>query len=87
VFEHLSAVIGRAAVALDCEPLRSAIDHPLMPADLKAHACLHHKFPTSRKLERWPLRPEHAGIETELPRTAVASSSTLNNHKKISFVI
>jgi DNA-binding transcriptional LysR family regulator len=47
---------------------------PLIPDDLKAHACLHHKFPTSRKLEQWPLRPEHAGIETELPRTAVAST-------------
>src|SRR3984957_4945574 len=47
---------------------------PLIPDDLKAHACLHHKFPTSRKLEQWPLGPDHAGIETELPRTAVAST-------------
>src|SRR5260370_8242922 len=47
---------------------------PLIPDDLKAHACLHHQFPTSRKLEQWPLGPEHAGIETELPRTAVAST-------------
>ena len=47
---------------------------PLIPDDLKAHACLHHKFPTSGKLERWPLGPEHAGIDTELPRTAVAST-------------
>src|SRR5436190_9484696 len=47
---------------------------PLIPDDLKAHACLHHRFPTSRKLERWPLWPEHAGIETELPRTAVVST-------------
>ena len=47
---------------------------PLTPDDLKAHACLHHKFPTSGKFERWPLRPEHAGIESELPRTAVAST-------------
>jgi DNA-binding transcriptional LysR family regulator len=46
----------------------------LTPDDLKAHACLHHKFPTSRKFERWPLWPEHAGIESELPRTAVAST-------------
>jgi DNA-binding transcriptional LysR family regulator len=28
---------------------------PLSPDDLKAHACLHHKFPTSGKFERWPL--------------------------------
>jgi DNA-binding transcriptional LysR family regulator len=47
---------------------------PLSPDDLKAHACLHHKFPTSGKFERWPLSPEYAGIETELPRTAVAST-------------
>src|ERR1700751_4102821 len=47
---------------------------PLTPDDLKAHACLHHKFPTSGKFERWPLRPEHAGSESELPRTAVAST-------------
>jgi DNA-binding transcriptional LysR family regulator len=47
---------------------------PLTPADLKAHACLHHKFPTSRKFERWPLQPEHADIESELPKTAVAST-------------
>src|SRR5271169_2834093 len=47
---------------------------PLTPDDLKAHACLHHRFPTSGRFERWPLRPEHAGIESELPRTAVAST-------------
>jgi DNA-binding transcriptional LysR family regulator len=47
---------------------------PLNLDDLKAHACLHHKFPTSGKLEQWPLSPDHAGIETELPRTAVAST-------------
>jgi hypothetical protein len=46
----------------------------MTPHDLKGHACLHHKFPTSRKFERWPLGPEHAGIESELPKTAVAST-------------
>src|ERR1700733_14153511 len=47
---------------------------PLAPDDLKTHACLHHRFPTSRRFERWPLGPEHAGIESELPKTAVAST-------------
>jgi DNA-binding transcriptional LysR family regulator len=47
---------------------------PLTPDDLKAHACLHHKFPTSGKFERWPLRGAHVGIESELPKTAVAST-------------
>jgi DNA-binding transcriptional LysR family regulator len=46
---------------------------PLTLDDLKAHACLRHKFPTSGKVERW-LRPEHADVESELPRTAVAST-------------
>lgn len=29
---------------------------PKRPEDLIAHACLHHRFATSGKLERWPLR-------------------------------
>ena len=45
---------------------------PKTPDDLKAHACLHHRFPTSRRFEQWP--PEQAGVEIELPKTAVAST-------------
>ena len=41
--------------------------------DLKAHACLRHRFPTSGKFERW-LRPEHANLESQLPKTVVAST-------------
>ena len=47
---------------------------PKTPDDLKAHACLHHRFPTSRRFEQWPLPPEQAGVEIELPKTAVAST-------------
>jgi DNA-binding transcriptional LysR family regulator len=47
---------------------------PLTPDDLRAHACLHHRFPTSRKFEQWPVPSGHAGIEFELPKTAVAST-------------
>jgi LysR substrate binding domain-containing protein len=47
---------------------------PLSPGDLKAHACLRHMFPTSRRFGRWPLGPENAGIESELPKTVVAST-------------
>ena len=46
---------------------------PLTLDDLKAHACLRHKFPTSGKFERW-LRPEHANLESQLPKTVVAST-------------
>src|SRR5258706_10207914 len=47
---------------------------PLTLDDLKAHACLHHKFPTSGKFKRWPLLPGHAAVGSELPRRAVASA-------------
>ena len=47
---------------------------PKSPDDLKAHACLHHRFPTSRRFEQWPVPPEQAGVEIELPKTAVAST-------------
>jgi DNA-binding transcriptional LysR family regulator len=47
---------------------------PETPNDLKNHACLHHRFPTSGQFEQWPLGPERPGIESELPRTAVAST-------------
>jgi DNA-binding transcriptional LysR family regulator len=47
---------------------------PKTPDDLKAHACLHHRFPTSRRFEQWPVPPEQAGVQIELPKTAVAST-------------
>jgi DNA-binding transcriptional LysR family regulator len=47
---------------------------PKTPDDLKAHACLHHRFPTSRRFEQWPVPPDQAGVEIELPKTAVAST-------------
>lgn len=47
---------------------------PKTPDDLKAHACLHHRFPTSRRFEQWPVPPKQAGVEIELPKTAVAST-------------
>ena len=45
---------------------------PRTPEDLKVHACLHHRFPTSGKFERWPLG--NTDIESNLPRAAVAST-------------
>jgi DNA-binding transcriptional LysR family regulator len=48
---------------------------PRTPEDLKAHACLHHRFPTSKRLDRWPLGAAHADLEAELPKTAVANAT------------
>jgi DNA-binding transcriptional LysR family regulator len=47
---------------------------PQMPEDLLSHACLHHKFPTTGKLERWPLMWGTNGNEPALPTTASAST-------------
>ncbi|APR87872.1 Transcriptional regulator, LysR family protein [Minicystis rosea] len=47
---------------------------PRKPDDLKSHACLQHRFATSGKLERWPLRRGRKDIEIDLPTTAVVST-------------
>jgi DNA-binding transcriptional LysR family regulator len=45
---------------------------PRKPEDLAGHACLHHRFATNGKLERWPLR--RGRKDFELPTTAVANT-------------
>lgn len=47
---------------------------PQVPEDLVRHACLHHKYPSTGKLERWPLARGGVDLELELPLTAVAST-------------
>jgi len=45
---------------------------PQKPSDLERHACLHHRFATSGKLEPWPLMTGRKAIT--LPTTAVANT-------------
>jgi DNA-binding transcriptional LysR family regulator len=48
---------------------------PAKPGDLVNHACLHYRYPSSGKLEEWPLRQAHAtGAALALPLTVVVSS-------------
>lgn len=47
---------------------------PEKPQDLSAHTCLHHKYPSSGKLERWPLRHDPAKGKLELPVSSMAST-------------
>jgi DNA-binding transcriptional LysR family regulator len=48
---------------------------PATPADLAQHACLHYRYPTSGKLEPWPVRHGRtAAAELALPMTMVVSS-------------
>jgi DNA-binding transcriptional LysR family regulator len=47
---------------------------PETPQDLLRHACLHHRFPSTGKLERWPLSTDGEELTLELPSRAVAST-------------
>jgi DNA-binding transcriptional LysR family regulator len=48
---------------------------PIKPSDLVSHACLHYRYPTSGRLEEWPLnqsRPSPTAVA--LPMTMISSS-------------
>ena len=47
---------------------------PEKPQDLSAHICLHHKYPSSGKLERWPLRHDVKQGKLEVPVSSMAST-------------
>lgn len=47
---------------------------PQRPEDLVEHVCLRHRFPSSGKLEPWPLRRGRTDLEIELPTNMVAST-------------
>ncbi len=47
---------------------------PETPQDLSAHICLHHKYPSSGKLERWPLRDDAEAGSLDLPISSMAST-------------
>ncbi|CAN7485347.1 LysR family transcriptional regulator [Rhizobium sp. LjRoot258] len=44
---------------------------PTAPKDLRRHFCLHHKYPSSGKLERWPFRTDGP---LDLPVSSIAST-------------
>ena len=43
---------------------------PVTPQDLVHHSCLHHRYPTTGKLQRWPF----ANTEVDLPMSAASST-------------
>jgi len=47
---------------------------PRHPADLAAHACLHYRYPSSGKLEAWPVRHGPDGPDLSLPTSMVCNS-------------
>lgn len=47
---------------------------PRRPEDLGEHACLLHRFATSQRIERWPLRRGKKDLDLELPSAATANT-------------
>lgn len=69
----MARVLGTFRLTLVCSPdYLARRGAPRKPEDLKTHACLHHRFATNGKLERWPLR--RGRKELELPTTAVVNT-------------
>jgi DNA-binding transcriptional LysR family regulator len=47
---------------------------PATPEDLKSHACLHHRYPSSGKLQRWPFAKVGPYADIELPISAAVTT-------------
>jgi DNA-binding transcriptional LysR family regulator len=47
---------------------------PTTPAGLVAHSCLHHRYPTSGKLQRWPFAKSGPYADVTLPIVAAVST-------------
>ncbi|WP_343737740.1 LysR family transcriptional regulator [Achromobacter sp.] len=48
---------------------------PRVPADLQHHACLQHRFPSTGKLEPWPLKRDAGMAEWTVPASMVCNTS------------
>jgi DNA-binding transcriptional LysR family regulator len=71
----MNRVLGEFQLKLVASPdYLSRRGVPKTPEDLAAHACLHHRFATSGKLERWPLRRNGRDIDVAPPSAAIANT-------------
>jgi DNA-binding transcriptional LysR family regulator len=71
----MSRIIGEFRLKLVAAPAYLArAGMPQAPEDLAAHACLLHRFATSRKFERWPLERDGVPIDPRLD-TAIAANT------------
>ena len=72
----MSRTLGTFKLLLVASPLYiTARGTPRVPADLMGHAGLQHKFPSSGKLESWPLRKQTGEAEPVLLATMVCSTT------------
>ena len=68
--------VGRYRLQLVASPGYLA-DHGTLkiPEDLADHACLQHKFPSTGKLEPWPLKRAEGAPEWEVPASMTCNTS------------
>ncbi|WP_233969854.1 LysR substrate-binding domain-containing protein [Pectobacterium versatile] len=53
---------------------------PQHPMDLQAHICLHYRFPSSGRLEPWPLPPTAGETPNDIPLSLVCNSIEMRIH-------
>jgi DNA-binding transcriptional LysR family regulator len=71
----LARLIGNYRHVIVGSPDYLAQHEPLtIPLDLLHHACLQHRFPTTGKLRRWPLRDANDAVGIDLPTAAIATA-------------
>jgi DNA-binding transcriptional LysR family regulator len=70
-----SRVLGSYSLQLVGAPAYFAkAGTPATPEELLRHACLHHKYPTSGRLQRWPIVRAEGWDYAALPATAIATT-------------
>ncbi|MGE8492701.1 LysR family transcriptional regulator [Comamonas sp.] len=73
----VSRVLGSFALQLVAAPsYLAARGTPQQPANLATHACLQHRFPSSGKLEPWPLRADAGAAPWSLPTSMVCTTTS-----------
>ena len=71
----MSRVLGEFHLKLVASPAYlESRGVPQMPEDLATHACLLHRFATSRKFERWPLHRDGQDLDLRLQTTLAANT-------------
>lgn len=53
---------------------------PQRPTDLQGHRCLHYRFPSTGRIEPWPLPPAGGADPPEPPRALVCNSVEMRIH-------
>ncbi len=71
----MSRMLGQFSLILVAAPqYLERAGTPRVPDDLMRHACLHHRYATSGKLEPWPLQEGETELRADLPTTAVVNT-------------